>query len=115
MILTVVVVMTTIHAQDFPDVAGDRVRGRKTIPLVYDETWTRAALAVFVIFWSIVSLSFWHVQSRIAWLSTTGVGGLLAFKTTLRREKSSDELVWRLWCSWVVSYTFCLFSALVAE
>ena len=43
--LTALVTASTIHAQDFPDVEGDKERGRKTMPLVYGDFWSRATLA----------------------------------------------------------------------
>lgn len=104
--LTAAIVMTTIHAQDFPDVAGDKVRGRKTIPLLFNETWARGTLAGLVLFWSIVCLRFWNVNSTLAWMEVLGIGVTISLKTTLDRTQSSDEIVWRLWCFWVTSVYF---------
>lgn len=104
--ITAAIVMTTIQAQDFPDMAGDKVRGRKTIPLVFNETWARGTLAGLVLFWSIVCLSFWNVTSTLAWMVVLGIAVTLSLKTTLNRTQSSDKIVWKLWCFWMTSVYF---------
>lgn len=110
-LLTAAVIMTTIHAQDFPDVAGDKIRGRKTIPLVFNENWARGTLAGLIIFWSTACLVFWDVKSTIVWVALLGIGGTISFKTTLNRTQASDELVWKLWCCWItVVYLLPVFS-----
>ncbi|KAI1385220.1 uncharacterized protein F4822DRAFT_412425 [Hypoxylon trugodes] len=35
------IVVTTIQAQDFPDIAGDEARGRQTVPLIYGQKFSR--------------------------------------------------------------------------
>lgn len=110
-VLTAAVIMTTIHAQDFPDVAGDKIRGRKTIPLVFNEDWARGTLAALIIFWSMVCLVFWDVKSVVVWATLLGIGGTMSFKTTFNRTKCSDEIVWKLWCCWItVVYLLPVFS-----
>lgn len=101
--VTAAIVMTTIHAQDFPDVVGDKVRGRKTIPLLLSEAWARGSLAGLILFWSIVCLRFWNVKSTLAWMAVLGIGVTISLKTTLDRTRSSDKLVWKLWCYWITS------------
>lgn len=99
--LTAAVVMTTIQAQDFPDIAGDKARGRKSIPIVFNEGLARGALAFLVLFWSIVCLVFWDVRSMKVWVGMLGIAGLMSFKTVLGGTLSSDKLVWKLWCYWM--------------
>ncbi|KAJ4856998.1 ubiA prenyltransferase family domain-containing protein [Trichoderma breve] len=45
------IIMTTVHAQDLPDIEGDMARGRQTVPLLYGEAAARISLAVMVSFW----------------------------------------------------------------
>ena len=59
--LTAAVVVTTVHAQDFPDIAGDIARGRQTIPLLYGSTFSRVNLAVLAIGWGAVLSAWCHV------------------------------------------------------
>lgn len=104
--MTAATVMTTIHAQDFPDVDGDKIRGRRTIPLVFNETWARGTLAGLVLFWSIACLRFWNVNSTLAWMAVLGMGVTISLNTTLNRTHSSDKFVWKLWCFWMTSVYF---------
>lgn len=48
------VILTTMQIQDLKDVAGDRTRGRQTIPLAFGEWWSRWSIAGFVAGWSVV-------------------------------------------------------------
>lgn len=105
------VVMTTVHAQDMPDVEGDLVRGRATLPLQYGESWARWSLAIMVIMWSILCPLLWHgVSTGIAFLPMA-VGSILSFLTILRLGRRIDEAVWVLWGGWVTClYLLPLFS-----
>ena len=51
-------IFTTIQAQDFPDVAGDRERGRVTLPIYAPELARRGTLAALVL-WSGFLAWFW--------------------------------------------------------
>ncbi len=44
------IVLTTIHAQDFQDVPGDRIQGRKTLPIVAP-TASRISM-ILLLMWS---------------------------------------------------------------
>ncbi|KAH7097303.1 UbiA prenyltransferase family [Auriculariales sp. MPI-PUGE-AT-0066] len=41
--ITAAITLTTIHLQDLPDIAGDRARGRRTMPMVLGEMPTRVS------------------------------------------------------------------------
>lgn len=104
------VIITTIHAQDFPDVAGDRARGRGTMPLLYGETGSRWALAVAVVIWSIICPMFWQVTSPFVWSASVSIGFVMASLTIVRRDIDSDKTVWKLWCLWIsILYLLPLF------
>lgn len=110
-LLTAAVVATTVHAQDMPDVNGDRARQRRTFPLVYGETAARWSLAVLVVLWSVILPVFCNVRNPfVRWLPV-GVGSCISVLTTLYQHESSDRLVWNLWCFWVAGlYLLPLFS-----
>lgn len=97
-----VIVFTTVHAADFPDIEGDRERSRQTMPLVYGEDVSRWFLAVAAPAWSVASLVFWHVEFGFCWVAPMAVSGCMAGLTVSRRDHGSDEMVWKLWCLWVV-------------
>ncbi|KAI4616177.1 uncharacterized protein J4E87_008912 [Alternaria ethzedia] len=61
-LVTLGIIGTTIHAQDFRDEAGDRARGRRTIPI---ELGRRRAL------WSVVvAVVFWTFYAPLVFLGT---------------------------------------------
>ena len=108
-VLMAVVVTTTVHAQDMPDMDGDRARGRKTMPLLYSEKWARGSLATFILLWSIVCPYFWGSVTALAWIVPLGIGCAMAFFTLFSWKQPTDEMVWKLWCLWIaVIYTLPL-------
>ncbi|KAF2006856.1 UbiA prenyltransferase [Amniculicola lignicola CBS 123094] len=100
MCLNGLVVFTTVHAQDLPDIVGDAARGRRTIPLLYGDGVARFSLAVGVLVWSIASPAFWKL-SPVMFLPTVALGATMALMTLLRRTEKSDKVVWKLWCLWI--------------
>ena len=100
-IMMAAVVATTIQAQDLPDIAGDRVRGRKTMPLLYGEMWTRGSLAIFIPVWSVVCPYFWGMTSPKSWIAPLSIGSLMTVCTLFARKQPTDEMVWKLWCLWI--------------
>ena len=101
LILLAAVITTTVHAQDFPDVDGDSACGRRTMPLLYGQVWSRYGLAVSLVFWSIVCLTFWDVSSPVVWSATLLIGGMTAGLTAFHWDPFYDRIVWRLWCLWI--------------
>lgn len=101
MLLTAVVVATTVHAQDMPDMKGDRARKRKTLPLVHGERVARWSLAVLVVLWSVTIPVFSNVQIPVVRWLLLGVGSFISVLTTSYQKECSDKLVWNLWCFWV--------------
>ncbi|KIY68827.1 hypothetical protein CYLTODRAFT_421278 [Cylindrobasidium torrendii FP15055 ss-10] len=54
---SVIIICTTIHAQDFCDVDGDRASGRSTFPIAYPET-SRITMLTLPFLWSLVICLF---------------------------------------------------------
>ncbi|KAF4856025.1 Fumagillin beta-trans-bergamotene synthase [Colletotrichum siamense] len=109
--LTGAAIATTVQALDFPDMEGDRARGRQTIPLVYGEKASRAGLAVAVLMWSAVSPYFWNL-SLVGWAVPMGFGSVMAVLTVARRDEKCDKIVAKLWCLWMSTlYVLPLFVA----
>ncbi|KAI0059667.1 hypothetical protein BV25DRAFT_1040905 [Artomyces pyxidatus] len=55
------IVLTTIHSQDFKDEHGDRVVGRKTVPILHPSI-ARYTLLPPMLFWSGVLSMIWHLD-----------------------------------------------------
>ncbi|KAL7948443.1 UbiA prenyltransferase family domain-containing protein [Trichoderma barbatum] len=101
-LVTGAIIMTTVHAQDLPDIDGDMARGRQTVPLLYGETAARVSLAVMVMFWSVVCPLFWDA-SRWGWVASTGIGSTMSVLALQKRGQWWDEVVWKLWCLWMAA------------
>ncbi|KIY69048.1 hypothetical protein CYLTODRAFT_442935 [Cylindrobasidium torrendii FP15055 ss-10] len=54
---SVIIICTTIHAQDFCDVDGDKASGRSTFPIAYPET-SRVTMLTLPFLWSLVICVF---------------------------------------------------------
>ena len=52
------VILTTIHAQDFADVEGDAQSGRRTVPIVAPEA-SRWSMPILLVGWSIYLCTLW--------------------------------------------------------
>ena len=94
-------VFSTLSLQDMPDIAGDRIRGRKTLPLTYGESFARWAIAIPISLWSFICPMFWNLSVE-AYIIPVGVGLFLALRVITRRDNRSDKMSWRLWCVWTM-------------
>ncbi|RAL06170.1 UbiA family prenyltransferase [Aspergillus ibericus CBS 121593] len=96
------VILTTMQIQDLKDQAGDRARGRRTIPLVLGEQWSRWLIGLLVVGWSGVCVWFWALPGW--WYGMVGgMGGMVAVLVLRRSSVERDALAWRVWCAWLVS------------
>lgn len=92
------IVLTTMQVQDLKDQAGDRTRGRKTLPLVLGDTVSRWTIVCFTLFWSISCSYFWRMSLwGYALPILTGIG--VSFHVV---SGSHDARAWRCWCAWQV-------------
>ncbi|KAK2013377.1 hypothetical protein LZ32DRAFT_263610 [Colletotrichum eremochloae] len=99
------VILTTMQVQDLKDQAGDRGRGRATVPLFFGDRASRLSLAVFVPFWSCACVYIWRIRSWAVLLPT--LSGVLVIAGVLRtRTPKTDSRAWKFWCLW----TICLYS-----
>lgn len=106
------VIWTTMQVQDLKDQEGDRLRGRKTIPLLFGERFSRCMIAVFVAAWSVACVVFWATDmvaspsglgvAAVGFALPLGLGGYVAFRALVLRGKPADARTWRLWCAWTV-------------
>lgn len=107
-------VWTTMQVQDLKDQEGDRLRGRKTIPLLFGERFSRCMIALFVAAWSVACVVFWAAgmvsaspanklgAAALGFVVPLGMGGYVAFRALALRGKPADARTWRLWCAWLV-------------
>ena len=95
------VILTTMQLQDLKDQAGDRGRGRRTIPLLLGEGISRWSIAIFVLIWSGCCAFFWELRPW-AYALPAMLGGFVAFRAVWRRTSEEDSRTWKLWCLWMI-------------
>jgi hypothetical protein len=93
LVCSALVILTTVHAQDFPDVEGDRATGRKTFPIVAPRI-ARFGMLPLLVTWSAVLSIMW----RLDYVWTTAIMALSTYVGTryLRYSgKSQDKTSYR--------------------
>ncbi|KAI0364579.1 hypothetical protein BV20DRAFT_955919 [Pilatotrama ljubarskyi] len=99
--VSVAIVLTTIHAQDFRDEAGDRIQRRLTIPIVLPRAG-RLSMLIGLPIWSLW-LGAVHVQSRLLAASLLGLGVLVGVRFFCLRTAASDRTSYVLYNVWLAS------------
>lgn len=83
------IVLVTIHAQDFQDVEGDAICGRRTLPIVFPES-SRHLMVWSLPLWSVFLSWFWGIDMlRSAILLVIGIFCGLRF--ILYRDAVADR------------------------
>ncbi|KAF2201737.1 hypothetical protein GQ43DRAFT_448595 [Delitschia confertaspora ATCC 74209] len=93
------VMLVTQHICDLKDVEGDRVRGRKSIPVVLGDEMARWSVAGPIVVCSVLCPGFFGL-GLLSYLSTAMIGGVVAFRTLRYRDLKSDKTTWKLWAFW---------------
>lgn len=98
------VIASTGHIQDIPDQQGDRVCGRKTVPLAFGDMNARISIAALVLGWSLVAPAFWKLG---AWghLLPVAFGGSIGMRILMNQkiDVEADKRTFLVWNAWVVS------------
>lgn len=98
-----VVILTTMQVQDLKDQAGDRLRGRWTVPLALGDWTSRITLALLIPFWTGFCACVWWPRGNWALiLPPVLVGALITIRVLVKRTPKSDSNTWKLWCLWGV-------------
>ncbi|RAH39838.1 UbiA family prenyltransferase [Aspergillus brunneoviolaceus CBS 621.78] len=109
-------ITTTVHAQDFRDIDGDRATGRRTVPLLIGDENARSALAVGIIAWTALSCWFWDVGSaERSWLSCLPAcvaGTIVVWGFYWSTTREGDRRSWQIYPLWLIAHwTLCYASA----
>jgi len=99
LLITSGVIGTTMHYQDLKDQEGDRMRGRKTAPLVLGDAVTRWTLAIPTAVWSVGCPAYWD-SGVWGYLLPVGVGGVIIWRTLFMRGFKADKRTWWMWAAW---------------
>ncbi|KAJ5232386.1 hypothetical protein N7468_005342 [Penicillium chermesinum] len=103
-------VFTTVQTQDLYDQAGDSARDRKTLPLVIGDANARWVTAALMLFWGVLTPSYWGWaqtgQGRVLFWGGSYMAALaciIAARTLTFRSVSADKKTFLLWNLWLVS------------
>lgn len=94
------VIFTTIQVSDIPDIEGDKLQNRRTMPIVCGEVVTRWTSAVAVVGWSFFVSSFWGLSAL--WLPAFGVVVAVAIVLGGHSE-GLDKRVYLVYNIWLVA------------
>ncbi|MCJ1466620.1 hypothetical protein MMC07_005240, partial [Pseudocyphellaria aurata] len=96
---------TTIHTQDFRDLDGDRLRSRRTVPLVVGDNLARWIVVAAVILCSGLAPAFWHL-GVMGSLLPASTGSVMVCNLLWNKTREGDGLSWKLWPFWIISFFF---------
>lgn len=101
--LVSLVILTTMQVQDLKDQAGDRLRGRWTVPLALGAWASRVSLALLIPFWTALCAFFWWPRGHWAiTLPPVIIGAVVMVRLLVKRTPKADSVTWKLWCFWVI-------------
>jgi len=83
------IILSTIHVQDFPDIEGDITLNRKTIPVVAPVV-SRALTSIMITFWSIYTTFIWRTGNLCSG-ALFSVGLIIAWRLYFLRTASEDK------------------------
>jgi 4-hydroxybenzoate polyprenyltransferase len=102
MVLLAAVVATTIQFQDLYDQAGDRLRGRQTMPLLVGDTRTRVTIGLAVMVWSLVCPTFWRLDAR-GFVLQVSLAVIIVGRLYCYRTVKADKVSFKVWNVWIVA------------
>lgn len=88
-IISGMLIFTTIQAQDFPDVEGDKALGRMTFP-IYAPEFSRLFTLIATIVWSMFLSWFWEV-GPVSTAFLVCFGAYIGMRYYLWRTLESDK------------------------
>ncbi|KAG2158651.1 UbiA prenyltransferase family [Suillus bovinus] len=95
-----IVVLLTIHAQDFADVNGDRKSGRRTLPIVAPEGSRIYMLCVLPLL-SFALTMLWSIGPLCS-IFFISLGSWIGLRYFLYRDEINDQWSYRLYNIWVM-------------
>lgn len=100
-----VLMIVVFHLQDLRDVKGDQATGRKTLPIVLGDRWTRITLALTFLIMPLADYVLMDIV-RFSWemytclIVTTLLCWVIAVRVLTRHGSTEDQLTWRYWEYW---------------
>ncbi|KAG1844924.1 hypothetical protein DFJ58DRAFT_801613 [Suillus subalutaceus] len=94
------VILLTIHAQDFADVDGDRMSGRRTLPIITPKGSRIYMLCVLPLF-SFALASFWSL-GPLSTVLFVFMGSWVGIRYFIFRDEICDQSTYRLYNIWLI-------------
>lgn len=99
------IMASTYHVQDFKDVEGDRLIGRRTLPIVAPQHARKTVIAGLVA-WSVALAKIWNLDGLTA-AALLFLGAVVGGRFLLYRSVRADQVSFYLYNLWL-SCTFAL-------
>ncbi|EJT99812.1 hypothetical protein DACRYDRAFT_23390 [Dacryopinax primogenitus] len=99
-VLSAMIVLTTIHVQDFPDIEGDAALGRRTIPIVFPGA-SRIVTPLLMLGWTAVVVNAWKLGLVPSTLMYT-LGLVVAARIWADRSTSGDKTTYLTYNIWLI-------------
>ncbi|KAF9233761.1 UbiA prenyltransferase family [Melanogaster broomeanus] len=93
--LSVVIFATTLHCQDFKDEEGDRLIGRKTLPIVFPAL-ARISVMVGLPLWSLCLACVWKIDV-ICSAAFVAYAGLIGVRFMMLQDAQADRMSCKLY------------------
>jgi 4-hydroxybenzoate polyprenyltransferase len=100
-VMIALVILTTGYIQDLKDQVGDKLRSRKSVPILLGDGLCRIVIAGFILFWAFVCASFFQLKWW-AFALPVVLGAGIGLNGLLRRNREADYATWRTWCFWLI-------------
>lgn len=100
--MILLIVFSTVQVQDMQDQDGDRIRGRKTVPLVIGDWKARWTVAIGVSLWSFAAPTFWEA-SLAGYAAPVVLGLFVAHRVLSKHTCQEDARTFKLWNIWIMT------------
>ncbi|KAK1231993.1 hypothetical protein PQX77_004874 [Marasmius sp. AFHP31] len=100
LIASCLLIFTTIHAQDFPDLEGDKLAGRKTLPICFPEA-SRVYIAAVLVAWSMGLSWFWGLGPIFSAVFVIA-GSFIAWRFYTKQNVAADEKTYLIYNIWLL-------------
>jgi 4-hydroxybenzoate polyprenyltransferase len=100
--MVALVMFTTQHICDIKDAPGDRLRGRRSAPIVLGDAGCRWSVCLSIMVCSAMCPTVFGLGG-LSYVFTIFFGGTVAGRTLFLRNPAADKRTWKLWAGWTCS------------
>ena len=105
-----VIVFVTVQVQDLEDQEGDRASGRRTVPIIIGDGWTRLTVLIPVLATTILAPQYWNTSFRST-AAMFAIGAMVVKRLAEGGDEAAHKKTYRLYLNWLmVLYVLPLFA-----